>query len=139
MNDASHGQLDDCSPARDSLKNLLSTEGFLAAQRRPKHDMHANDFASPRSTHRQVAQSMSQAKWNNMKIKKYDSSGGWGQLTGGKPDVTSSRGFFKPAKESSALYYSTNSNFDERVESVLRVYPEHSMEKKVQQILHSPE
>ena len=134
MNNASQGRLDDYSPARDSLKNLLSTEGFLAAQRRPIHDMHANDFASPRSTHRQVAQSMSQAKWNNMKIKKYDSSGGWGRLTGGQPDVTSSRGFFKPAKESSA-----NLDFDERVESILRVYPEHSMEKKVQQVLHSPE
>ena len=126
MNDTSQRQFAEYLPiavTRESLKDLLSTEGFLCAQHRQGRNQQATDFLSPGSTHRHVTQSLSQARWGNMKIKKYDSSRGWGQLTAGKPDVTSSRGFFKPKRESPA-----GPNFDDRVDSVLRVYPEDSPE-----------
>ena len=69
-----------------------------------------------------------------MKITKYDSSRGWGQLTSGQPDVTSSKGFFKKKMENSSYL-----NFDDRVDSILRVYPKQSSKKKVHKILQTPD
>ena len=141
MSSTLYKQSEDYSHAvvtQDSFNNVLSNEDFLCTYHKTRND--PNDLTSTQNTHAYATQ-MSQTKWKNIKVKKkkkekvQNSSGegvGWAQLSSGEPKyVTSSKGFFKQN--------SSNINFDERVESIMRVYPDQNVDKKGQKILNNEE